>query len=65
MRKAVQSTDLLLWMSMILGRFSIPHSLSFLEGFSYTKNNSYLGVIMNLSEVFHPKTQLIDALNEF
>ena len=65
MRKAVQSTDLLLWMSMILGRFSIPHSLSFLEGFSYTKNNGYLGVIMHLSGVGHPQTQLIDALIEF
>ncbi len=50
---------------MILGRFSIPHSLSFLQGFSNTKNNGYLGVIMNLSGVFNPKTQLIDALIEF
>ncbi len=63
MRKAVQSTDLLLWMSMELGR-SIPHSLSFLEGFSYTKNNGYLGVIMNLSGVINHRTQLIDALIE-
>ncbi len=42
--------------------FSIPHSLSFLEGFSYTKNNSYLGVIMGVCGVFHHQTQLIDAL---
>jgi len=26
-------------MPVMLGGFSIPHSLSFLEGFSYTKNN--------------------------
>ncbi len=43
----------------------IPHSLSFLEGFSYTKNNGYLGVIVHLSEVFNPKTQLNDALIAF
>ncbi len=49
---------------MILGGFSIPHSLSFLEGFSYTKNNGYLGVIMHLSGVFKPRTQLNDALIE-
>jgi len=42
----------------------IPHSLSFLEGFSYTKNNGYLGVIVHLSGVFNPRTQLIDALIE-
>ncbi len=64
MRKAVQSTDLLLWKSMKLGRFFIPHSLSFLEGYSYTKNNGYLGVIMILSKVFNRRTQLIDALKE-
>ncbi len=50
---------------MILGGFYIPHSLSFLEGFSYTKNNGYLGVIMDVSGVFNPKTQLNDALIEF
>ncbi len=49
---------------MILGRFSIPRSLRFLEGFSYTKNNGYIGIIMHLSWVFHPKTQLNDALIE-
>ncbi len=54
----------MLGMSMILGGFSIPHSLSFLEGFSYTKNNGYLGVIRNLSGVFNPRTQLNDALIE-
>ena len=43
--------------------FSIPHySLSFLEGFSYTKNNGYLGVIMGVCGVFHHQTQLNDAL---
>ena len=51
-------------MPMMLGGFSIPHSLSFLEGFSYAKNNGYLGVIMHLSEVFNSKTQLNDALIE-
>ena len=49
---------------MILGGFSIPHSLSFLEGFSYKKNNGYMGVIMYLSGVFKPRTQLNDALIE-
>ena len=49
---------------MILSGFSIPHSLSFLEGFSYTKNNRYLGVIMDVSDVFRPRTQLNDALIE-
>ncbi len=49
---------------MILGRSSIPRSLSFLEGFSYTKNNGYVGIIMHLSGVFNPRTQLIDALIE-
>ncbi len=28
------------------------------------KNNGYLGVMMHLSGVFNPRTQLIDALNE-
>ncbi|MCZ6451197.1 MAG: hypothetical protein O6918_10115 [Deltaproteobacteria bacterium] len=51
-------------MPVMLGGFSIPHSLSFLEGSSYTKNNGYLGVIMQLSGIFSPKTQLIDALIE-
>jgi len=54
--------DSVLGMSMILSGFSIPHSLSFLEGFSYTKNNRYLGVIMDVSDVFRPRTQLNDAL---
>ena len=54
----------MLVMPVMLGGFSIPHSLSFLEGFSYTKNNGYLGVIMHLSGVFNRKTQLIDALIE-
>ncbi len=51
-------------MSMILGRSSIPRSLSFLEGFSYTTNNGFVGIIMHLSGVFNPRTQLIDALIE-
>ncbi len=51
-------------MLMILGRSSLPHSLSFLEGFSDTKNNGYTGIIMHLSGVFNPRTQLNDALNE-
>ncbi len=49
-------------MSMILGRSSIPHSLSFLEGFSYTETNGYLGVIMGVCGVSYHQTQLIDAL---
>jgi len=49
-------------MSMILGDFSIPHSLSFLEGFSHTKNNGYLAVFMGVSAGFDLKTQLNDAL---
>ena len=51
-------------MSMILGRSSIPHSLSFLEGFSYTETNGYLGVIMGVCGVSYHQTQLIDALVE-
>ncbi len=47
---------------MILGRSSLPHSLSFLEGFSDTKNNGYLAVIVDVSGVFNSRTQLIDAL---
>ncbi len=50
------------WMSMILGRSSIPHSLSFLEGFSYTETNGYLGVIMGVCGVSYHQTQLNDAL---
>ena len=49
---------------MILGDFSIPHSLSFLEGFSHTKNNGYLAVFMGVSAGFDLKTQLNDALIE-
>ena len=56
--------DSVLGMSKILDGFSIPHSPSFLEGFSYTKNSGYLGVIMDVSDVFHPRTQLNDALIE-
>ncbi len=48
---------------MILGLFSTTFA-KFLEGFSYTKNNGYLGVMMHLSGVFNPRTQLIDALIE-
>ncbi len=54
----------MLGMPVILGGFSIPQSLSFLEGSSYTKNNGYLGVIMDASGTFHHRTQLIDALIE-
>jgi hypothetical protein len=49
---------------MILGRSSLPHSLSFLEGFSDTKNNGYLAVIVDVSGVFNSRTQLNDALME-
>ena len=52
-------------MPVILDGFSIPQSLSFLEGSSYTKNNGYLGVVIGVSRAFHPKTQLNDALIEF
>ncbi len=51
-------------MPMILGGFSIPHSLSFLVGFSYTKDNGYLAVIMGVFGVFRLRMQLNDALNE-
>ncbi len=40
----------------------IPHSLTFLERFSYTKNDSYLFEIMLISRVFHREMKLIDAL---
>lgn len=36
---------------------SVSHSISFWEGFSYTKNNGYLDDIMGVSGVFHPKKQ--------
>ncbi len=36
----------------------------FLVGFAYKKDNGYLSVIMGVSGVFHPRTQLIDALIE-
>ncbi len=49
-------------MPMILGGFSIPHSLSFLVGFSYTKDNGYLAVIMGVFGVFRLRMQLNDAL---
>ncbi len=52
----------MLGMPVMLGGFSIPHSLSFLEGFSYTKNNGYLDVITGVSGLFNPRTQLNDAL---
>jgi len=51
-------------MPVILDGFSIPQSLSFLEGSSYTKNNGYLGVITGVSGIFIPQTQLNDALME-
>ncbi len=38
--------------------FSVRLSLSFLEGFSYTKNNGYLGVITGVSRAFHPRMKL-------
>ncbi len=50
---------------MILGGFSIPHSLSFLVGFSYTKDNGYLAVIMGVFGVFRLRMQLNDALIAF
>ncbi len=51
-------------MPMILGGFSIPQSLSFLEGSSHTKNNGYLGVIMGVFGVFRLRMKLNDALIE-
>ncbi len=36
----------------------------FLVGFAYKKDNGYLSVIMGVSGVVHPQTQLIDALIE-
>ncbi len=36
----------------------------FLVGFAYNKDNDYLGEIIGVSGLFHPQTQLIDALIE-
>jgi len=36
----------------------------FLVGFAYNKDNGYLGEIIGVSGLFHPQTQLIDALIE-
>ncbi len=40
----------------------IPHSLTFLERFSYIKNDIYPGEIMRISRVFHREMKLNDAL---
>jgi len=37
----------------------------FLVGFAHNKDNGYLGEIIGVSGLFHPQTQLIDALIEF
>ncbi len=34
----------------------------FLVGFAYKKDNGYLGGIIGVSGLFHPQTQLNDAL---
>ena len=36
----------------------------FLVGFAYNKDNGYLGEIIGVSGLFHPQTQLNDALKE-
>jgi len=36
----------------------------FLVGFAHNKDNGYLGEIIGVSGLFHPQTQLIDALIE-
>ncbi len=36
----------------------------FLYGFSYDKDNGYLGVVIGVSRAFHLRTQLNDALIE-
>jgi len=42
----------------------IPHSVSFLVGFSFTKGNGYLAVIMGVFGVFRLRMKLNDALIE-
>ncbi len=37
---------------------------NFLVGFAYKKDTGYLGEIIGVSGLFHPQTQLIDALIE-
>jgi len=65
------SLPIFAWLLLLtpLGRLDPPYAVRALSSPSQDnsidiKKKGYLGVMMHLSGVFHPKTQLIDALIE-